>query len=273
MNGWIALHRTIQDHWLFSFNQPDKALAWIDLLLSASHSDHTFPIKGRPVRIRRGQVALSQITMQKRWRWSQNKVKRFLNRLKTERMIEFETNDLTTIVTILNYNAFQDHLKDNGQPPEEQDGRPNERKADDQSNDQSNDNQQGNNVKKVKKKDLFDEEISVEEGFQAFWNERWSRRPASNPRAETEKAYAKARKIVKHEVIMDGLRAYPFETDPDRLHFNPMGSTWLNKKRWIIDEEDEEPTDEKKQAYRLKAYQKQGIWLEEWGPIPQEALH
>lgn len=107
MAGWICLHRDIQEHWVFDFNEPDKALAWIDLLLLANHNENKFFIKGFLIECKRGQVAQSQLSLQKRWKMSQNKLKRFLVLLKKEGMIDFETNELTTLITICNYSAFQ----------------------------------------------------------------------------------------------------------------------------------------------------------------------
>jgi hypothetical protein len=139
-NGWICLHRDIQEHWLFNFAEPDKALAWIDLLLLANHEDKKFMVKGRVVECKRGQVAMSQVTLQKRWSMSQNKLKRFLVLLKNDAMIDFETNDLTTIITICNYNKFQDNERPDGRPLERPDGRG--------TDDQTDDKQQLNNLTK-----------------------------------------------------------------------------------------------------------------------------
>lgn len=113
-DGFICLHRSIQAHWLFNFDEPDKFAAWCDLLMSANHEDRKFMIKGRVVECKRGQVAMSQVTLQNRWSMSQNKLKRFLVLLKNEAMIDFETNDLTTIITICNYNKFQGNGRPDG---------------------------------------------------------------------------------------------------------------------------------------------------------------
>lgn len=131
MSGWIKLHRDIQSHWIYSFDEPDKSLAWIDLLLLASHAGGSFMVKGKLIEYKRGQIAISQITLQKRWRMSQNKVKRLLELLKKQSMIDFKTNELTTIITICNYSSFQDDERTDGRPLE----RPVERATDDQSND------------------------------------------------------------------------------------------------------------------------------------------
>lgn len=138
MKGWLKIHRSLDDHWLWDFNHPDKAMAWIDLLMLARHSGGQIVLKGRVIDIKRGQIALSQLALQKRWGWSQNKVKRFLNRLQSDSMCDFKTNDLTTIITICNYSIFQDG----------------ELKADDPTNDHTDDHTD----------DQTDEDIRMKEG-------------------------------------------------------------------------------------------------------------
>ncbi|HCU64572.1 MAG TPA: hypothetical protein DF774_02300 [Rheinheimera sp.] len=123
MSGWIKLHRSLKDHFLFDFNEPDKALAWIDLLLSASFEDCKVHVKGRVINVSRGQFVVSQVTLQKRWGMSQNKVKRFLNLLENEGMVNVQTNDATTIITICNYDSYQEVQ----QQDERTDGRADER--------------------------------------------------------------------------------------------------------------------------------------------------
>ena len=108
MSGWICLHRDIQEHWLFNFDEPDKALAWIDLILSANHEDRKFMIKGQLIECKRGQIALSQITLSKRWKWSRPKVQRFLESLKNDGMITVKGDHLTSIISICNYSLYQD---------------------------------------------------------------------------------------------------------------------------------------------------------------------
>ena len=127
MNGWMKLHRSLSDHWLWDFKSPDKAMAWIDLLMMARHTDGSAMMKGKVVKIARGQVAMSQISLQKRWKWSQNKVKRFLLVLANQDMITIKTNDITTIISICNFESFQDQDKHGERSP----GRPDERIADD----------------------------------------------------------------------------------------------------------------------------------------------
>jgi hypothetical protein len=116
----------------------------------ARHSDGEIMLKGRVQPVLRGQVAMSQLALQKRWKWSQNKVKRFLKLLKNERMADFETNDLTTIISICNFNTYQNDDVMGERPSERPTGRPVERYADEQSNDdiRMKEGKEGKNVKK-----------------------------------------------------------------------------------------------------------------------------
>lgn len=139
MAGWIKLHRKIQEHWLFSFSEPDKALAFIDIVLSASYSDNTAMIKGRTYQVKRGQFLVSQTTLQRRWKWSQNKVARFLLMLKNERMVDVYTDERTSIITVCNYSEYQSD--------ERTDGRAVERTSERGTNEQTNDTIRSKEIK------------------------------------------------------------------------------------------------------------------------------
>ena len=164
MSGWIPLFRELKNHWLWDFKNPDKTLAWIDMLMMANYEDNQFMIKGKIINCKRGQLAVSQVTLQKQWNMSQNKLKRFLVLLKNERMIDFETNELTTVITICNYSQYQDVIRISE--------RPNERAVERSTNEQSNDNitskqinKKTNNTRKAK---FVFTEPSLEEVIEYF---------------------------------------------------------------------------------------------------------
>ena len=160
MEGWIKLHRAISKHWIFSHKDPGKALSWIDLVLQARHKDGEMLIKGRVVKMKRGQVGMSQLTLQKRWGWSQNRVKRYLLLLKKHSMIDFETNDLTTIITICNYDSYQDkEIKANDHTDDQ---------SDDHTDDQSDDKQEGKKGKNGNKSNGIFDPPDLNECFNYF---------------------------------------------------------------------------------------------------------
>lgn len=122
--GWVRLYRKIEDNFLW-FSEPfTKAQAWIDLFLNANHQDSKISIRGNTVTIKRGQLGWSEITMGKRWKWSKNKVRRFLKLLETEQqIIQQKDRYITTIITIINYEEHQSDSKTIQQTIQQKDSR------------------------------------------------------------------------------------------------------------------------------------------------------
>jgi len=109
--GWICIHRKIRECFIWNEEPYDKAHAWIDLLLRANHSNKKIMVNGHIKVITRGQLHTSISSLAEQWKWSRNKVYRFLDVLKTEQMITIEsskggTSNGTTI-TIVNYSNYQ----------------------------------------------------------------------------------------------------------------------------------------------------------------------
>jgi len=108
-NGWVRLHRKIEDNRLYFLEPFTKVQAWIDLFLNANHSDGLIDIRGNIISIKRGQIGWSELTMCKRWKWGKNRVRRFLKLLETEQQIvQQKDRFITTIITIINYDKFQE---------------------------------------------------------------------------------------------------------------------------------------------------------------------
>ena len=84
-----------------------RAQAWIDLIGLAQHTSNFFLVRGIKVSVNRGQLAYSQITLAKRWRWSRDKVRRYLKCLENEDDIIQQNNEVTTIITIVKYDLWQ----------------------------------------------------------------------------------------------------------------------------------------------------------------------
>ena len=112
-SGWVIIHRKIEENFLYFLEPFTKAQAWIDLILNANHKDTSINIRGNIIKIKRGQLGWSEVTMAKRWKWSKNKVRRFLKLLETEQQtIQQKYRSITTITTILNYNNYQNDTAD-----------------------------------------------------------------------------------------------------------------------------------------------------------------
>ena len=105
--GYIKIYRDIRDHWIWEVRPYDKARAWIDLIMTANHEKKTILFDGRLMTIERGQHMTSLKTLAARWGWTRSKVKRFLDVLKSEQMINTKRNRNGTLITIVNYGIYQ----------------------------------------------------------------------------------------------------------------------------------------------------------------------
>jgi hypothetical protein len=80
--------------------------AWIDLLISANIKDTKFVKRSQVIEVKRGQIAISTKGFADRWGWSRGKVDRFLKQLENEHQIEHQKSNVTTLITILNYDDY-----------------------------------------------------------------------------------------------------------------------------------------------------------------------
>ena len=107
--GWIKFHRQIQESDIWKNKEPfDKRSAWVDLIMMANHEDKEIFIKGKSITVRRGQRVTSMYKLADRWHWSRGKVLRYITYLERNNMITRESNSNDTIITIVNYNIYQD---------------------------------------------------------------------------------------------------------------------------------------------------------------------
>lgn len=103
--GWIKLSRQIQDHWIW--NDSEKLKAWLDLLMLANIESKKCAMREGLVTIRRGQYVTSIGKLADRWKWSKEKVRRFMNILERDGMITRKSDAFKTTITIVNYGKFQ----------------------------------------------------------------------------------------------------------------------------------------------------------------------
>ncbi len=107
--GWIKLHRTIRENWIWQDRPFSRGQAWVDLLLRANHKDTKVPIDGIPRLIKRGQFLTSLEKLGEAWGWERRKVRRFLVALGDDGMLTYKMSKNGTMITIENYDFFQGH--------------------------------------------------------------------------------------------------------------------------------------------------------------------
>lgn len=107
--GWIKIHRKLQECGIWTDTEPfDRRSAWIDLLLLSNHEEKTLIVKGKTLKVSRGQRYTSTLKLADRWHWSVNRVRRFLALLEEQEMITTERTPNGITVTIVNYSIYQD---------------------------------------------------------------------------------------------------------------------------------------------------------------------
>lgn len=109
MDGWIKIHRQLlsSNSWLAEpFN---RSQAWIDLIGLSNFVESYFYIRGVKVTVGRGQLAWGDRKLSERWRWSKNKVNKFLKELVKEQQISVVQSNVVHMITILNYDLYQDN--------------------------------------------------------------------------------------------------------------------------------------------------------------------
>jgi len=106
--GWIKLHRKIQDCDIWLDDEPfDLRSAWVDLLLLANHRDKDIVLDYKPFVIKRGQFLTSVRKLSVRWGWSKDKTLKYLRLLESLGMIERDSNNQRTLLTIVKYRDYQ----------------------------------------------------------------------------------------------------------------------------------------------------------------------
>ena len=154
-DGWIRLYRKLQECWVWEDKEPfDKRSAWIDLLLTANHADAKLLFNGELITVQRGQILTSVRKLSVKWKWSVNKVYRFLKLLESDKMLQKESNKDRTLLTIVNYSVYQggEYTNEytNGNSGGYTDGSTNEYKSETPTDTPSEHKQECNNDKNVK---------------------------------------------------------------------------------------------------------------------------
>lgn len=107
-NGWIKIHRSVYDHWIFK--DADKFKAWITILGTVNHKDKKVLIGDNLIDCNRGQCILSLDSWAKKFGlgWNKSKVRRFFKLLENDHMIVTENVTKTTRITVCKYDSYQD---------------------------------------------------------------------------------------------------------------------------------------------------------------------
>lgn len=217
--GWIKLYRAIQDNWLWKDKPFSKGQAWMDLLMECNHKANKIVINNQIISIQKGQKLWSIKEMSDRWGWSRKKVSNFLNLLQTEGMLQQKRTSKYTLLTIVNYDLYQD-----GEHQKNIRGTSKEHQKNTNKNEKNEKNEK--NIKDMRKNgfDKFDK-------FDKFWQSY----PKKRSKGQAEKAWEK---IKPDEQLLDrilkSLERAKTSVDwkKEKGRYIPYPATWLNAKGW-----------------------------------------
>lgn len=105
--GWVAIYRSLMDHWLFSDKPFCFTAAFLDLVMLANYKDKKTVSRGELVDCERGCVNLSMKILAERWGWGRNKVRTFLDKLESDGMVKLEITPRRTVIRLTNYDVYQ----------------------------------------------------------------------------------------------------------------------------------------------------------------------
>lgn len=210
--GWICLHRKMID-WEW-FSKPEMVQLFIFLLLRASVKE----AKWQGLVIKRGQLVTSVASISTATKLTAQKIRTCLQRLEDSGQIERKTTNRFTVITICNYESYQDK-QDNEQ----------------QTNNKQVTNKQQTNNKQVTTYKQYNNNNNItidsnidptEQEFERFWD-IYDKKVGNK-----QKLLQKWRKLKEDErrAIFETLPKYVAATPEKKYRLNP--ETYLNNKSW-----------------------------------------
>ena len=152
MEGWVKIHRKIIDN-PYYFSEPfTRSQAWVDMIIIANHKPGMFYKRGIRVDVKRGEIGYDIETLAKRWKWSRGKAERFFLQLENDSQIVRQKTNVTTILSILNYELYQGDDNPNQLPNDKANDKANGQQTVKQTETNNNDNNKENDKNDKKKR-------------------------------------------------------------------------------------------------------------------------
>lgn len=115
MEGWIKIHRKILENPIIC-KDSDYLAVWIYLLLNATHKEIPALFKGKKITLQKGQLITGRKSMSNQLKISESKIYRIINDFKSEQQIEQQTSNQNSLITVLNWDKYQQIEQQNEQP-------------------------------------------------------------------------------------------------------------------------------------------------------------
>ena len=234
-NGWIKLYRELIDKPIWINSTPEQNRILITLLCMANHKPGTWIWKGEQKSVNAGQFITSVQSIIDKCKCkniTRQKVRTALKNFEKYGFLTTETDNQSTLITIVNWQYYQEKKAENNQQINQQ-----------LTNEQPTANQQLTTNKNKEYKNVKNDKNNIyaqnsDELFSQFWEAYPKKRGKSN-------AYRSWGKLkISNELfnlIMQKLELFKKSDDwlKDNGQYIPYPATFLNGRRW----EDEIETD------------------------------
>lgn len=162
MEGWIKIHRKILENPIIC-KDSDYLAVWIYLLLNATHKEIPALFKGKKIILQKGQLITGRKSMSNQLKISESKIYRIINDFKSEQQIEQQTSNQNSLISILNWDKYQQIEQQNEQQNEQQmnnERTTNEQRVNTNKNDKNVKNDKNNVKEKNTKRKTFEDIFS-----------------------------------------------------------------------------------------------------------------
>jgi hypothetical protein len=105
--GAYLMHRGWMDNPVFKPEPFTEREAWIWLIENARYEPGRVRVGSAVLELQRGQLAAAGRFLAQKWLWDEAKVRRYFSKLKTDAMIDADSDAGVTRLTIRNYDAYQ----------------------------------------------------------------------------------------------------------------------------------------------------------------------
>lgn len=212
MDGYIKLYRKLLDNPIVCKDVETLGI-WIYLLLNATHKKVDVLFNSKKITLEPGQLITGRKAIAAKLKVDESKVERTLKMLKNEQQIEQQTSSKNRLITILNWELYQQ----NEQQFEQQVN--NERTTSEQ---QVNTNKNEKNVKNERNN------ISI-----AQFEEFWKAYPKKRSKENCLKWYLKNKPTEEEQKqILLAIAFFKNDKQWKDEQYIPYPSTFLNQKRW-----------------------------------------
>ena len=158
--GWIALYRSLEDHWIWE--NPTYLKWWLDILFMVNHKENKFLFDGQLISVGIGERITSEVKLAERWGVSRNTVRKFLDLLVSDEMISLRKSRKSgTWLKVRNYADYQSPSGKTKQQTEHPVEHPTEQPPEQltehkqQVNNDNNDNNVNNSPRNTRKKRVY----------------------------------------------------------------------------------------------------------------------